>query len=229
MRRIFVAARATMAVAMVAAVAGQLQVSLSFWRQRGDENIPVDVVNFFSYFTIQTTLYHAVVLLLGTWALLRRPGPEPARLGSLRAAATTYTVTTGIVYNALLRGIPLPAGLEQPWSNEVLHLIAPLYAVLDWLLAPGRQPVRWRTVGWIVVYPVLWAGYTLLRAPFVVDEATGAAYWYPYPFLDPHASGYGSVALWVAVLAVAITVLAAAAVGISRRTRPPTAVRSLPQ
>lgn len=228
MRRIFTVLRTTMAVAMVAAVAGQLQVSLSFWVQRGDENIPVDVVNFFSYFTIQTTLFHAVVLLLGAWSLLRRPGPEPAGLGSLRAAATTYTVTTGLVYNALLRGIPLPAGLEQPWSNEVLHLIAPLYAVLDWLLAPGRHPVRWRTVGWIVVYPVLWAAYTLVRGPFVVDEATGASYWYPYPFLDPRASGYGTVALWVGVLAVVITVLAAVVVGISRRRRS-TAVPALPQ
>ena len=106
----------------------------------------------------------------------------------------------------------------------MLHTIVPVYALLDWLLAPGRSPVRWRTVGGIVVYPVLWAVYTLVRAPFVLDEGTGNPWWYPYPFLDPHeaAGGYGSVAVWIAVLAVAITATASVLVGFSRlRTRAP--------
>jgi hypothetical protein len=228
MRRLFAVTRAAAAVVMVAAVLGQLQVSLRFWTDRGDRRIPVDVANFFSYFTIQSTLLHAVVLAAGAWLLLRGPRAEPGGFSALRAAATTYTVTTGLVYNVLLRGIPLPAGLEQQWSNEVLHLLAPVYVLLDWLLAPGRQPVRWRVVGWTAVYPVLWAVYTLVRAPRVLDEATGAPYWYPYPFLDPYASagGYLTVALWVAVLAVVVTAVAGAVVAISRRGRSP--VRPLP-
>lgn len=231
MNRFFAMTRAGVAVVMVAAVLGQLQVSLRFWADRGDRDIPADLVNFFSYFTIQTSLFHAVVLGAGAWFLLRGPGTEPGWFSALRAAATTYTVTTGVVYNALLRSIPQPPGLEQPWSNEVLHLIAPAYVLLDWLLAPGRSPVRWRAVGWIVAYPVLWAGYTLVRAPFVLDEATGAPYWYPYPFLDPHASagGYTSVAIWVGVLAVAITAVASVLVGLSRSRRTAAAARPLPE
>lgn len=223
MRRFFAAARALMAVGLLVAVAGRFQSYLSFWTARGDENIAADVANFFSYFTIQTSLFHAAVFALGAGFLLARPGPDPGWLGALRAAATTYTVTTGVVYNALLRRIPLDPGLEQPWANEVLHTIVPVYALLDWLLAPGRNPVRWRTVGWIVAYPVLWVGYTLLRAPRVLDEGTGNAWWYPYPFLDPNASagGYGTVAVWVAVLAAVITAMASGLVGISRRRRGP--------
>ncbi|MFW6187699.1 MAG: Pr6Pr family membrane protein [Actinomycetota bacterium] len=218
MREFFATARGLTALGLVVAVAGRLQVHLRFWTDRGDQDLAVDVANFFSYFTIQTSLFHAVVFGLGTWFLLARRGPDPGWLGALRAAATTYTVTTGVVYNALLRQIPLEPGLEQPWANEVLHTIVPVYALLDWLFAPGRRPVLWRVVGWIVVYPVLWAGYTLVRGPTVLDEGTGNAWWYPYPFLDPHASagGYGTVAVWVVVLAVAISAMAAGIVGASR-------------
>ena len=223
MRRLFAAARVLMALGLLVAVVGRFQVYLRFWIGRGDQDIAVDVVNFFSYFTIQTSVFHAVVFALGAWVLLARRGADPGWLGALRAAATTYTVTTGIVYNALLRQVPLEPGLEQPWANEVLHTVVPVYALLDWLLAPGRDPVRWRTVGWIVAYPVLWAGYTLVRAPFVLDEGTGNRWWYPYPFLDPYASagGYGSVTIWVAVLAVAVTAMASGVVGISRARRQP--------
>ncbi|MEX5296290.1 Pr6Pr family membrane protein [Kocuria sp. CPCC 205268] len=218
MRRFFAVARVLAALALVAAVTGQLQVSLRFWTARGDRAVAVDVANFFSYFTIQSSLFHAVVFALGAWFLLARRGADPGWLAALRAAAATYTVTTGVVYNALLRGLPLDPGLEQPWSNEILHAVVPVYALLDWLLAPGRRPVRWWTVGAVVAYPVLWAVYTLVRAPFVLDEGTGNPWWYPYPFLDPHesAGGYGSVAVWIAVLAAAITATASVLVGISR-------------
>lgn len=218
MRRFFAVARVLMGLALVTAVAAQLRVSLRFWSDRGDQAIAVDVANFFSYFTMQTALFHAVVFALGAWFLLARRGTEPGWLGALRAAATTYTVTTGVVYNALLRGLPLEPGLEQPWADEILHTVVPVWALVDWLLAPGRRPVRWRAVGWIVVYPVLWAVYTLVRAPFVLDEGTGNPWWYPYPFLDPMASagGYGSVAVWIAVLAVAVTATASVLVGVSR-------------
>lgn len=224
MRRCFAAARVLMGLALVVAVAGRLQAYLRFWIERGDRAIAVDVANFFSYFTIQTSLFHAVVFGFGAWSLLARRGADPPWFGALRAAATTYTVTTGVVYNALLRALPQEAALEQPWANEVLHTIVPVYALLDWLLAPGRSRIRWRTVAGIVVYPVLWAVYTLVRAPFVLDEGTGNPWWYPYPFLDPHGSagGYGSVAVWIAVLAVAITATASVLVGFSRlRTRAP--------
>ena len=48
---------------------------------------------------------------------------------------------------------------------------------------------------WIIVaYPIVWVFYTLVRANLIIAPATGDAWWYPYPFLDPNGpGGVGSV------------------------------------
>jgi hypothetical protein len=134
-------------------------------------------------------------VLAAIW-LLR--GGDSARIAVLRLCVATYMATTGVVYNLLLRGIELPQGQTVPWSNEVLHVVAPLLLVLDWLLAPGRRRVEWKAIGAVVAFPIVWAVYTLIRGPI--------AGWYPYPFLDPSLAptGYASVAFYVVLIAVII-------------------------
>jgi hypothetical protein len=61
-----------------------------------------------------------------------------------------------------------------------------------------------------------------VRGPLVTNPNTGAPYWYPYPFLDPHAqaSGYAGVALWVAIISAAFIVVGVLVVWVGRlRTR----------
>jgi hypothetical protein len=218
MRPLFAVLRALMAVAIVAAVIGQLLTSLDFWTARGDQNIAGDVVNFLSFFTIQSNVFAAVVLAIGAVTLLRGSTDAPW-FATLRAAATTYMVTTGVVYNLLLRGIELPQGSTLAWSNEVLHLVAPVFLLLDWLLAPGRRPLPVRKVGVIVIYPIVWVVYTLVRGPLLLDEGTGAAFWYPYPFLNPNLSenGYLSVAFYTVLIALVICAVAVGVLWVSRR------------
>src|SRR5690606_27569370 len=109
-------------------------------------------------------------------------------------------------YNLLLRGIALPQGQTVGWSNEILHVVVPVVLLLDLLLAPGRGALRWRSAGIIVIYPIVWVIYTLLRADMIVSPGTGDPWWYPYPFLDPHnfAGGYATVALYILGIAGAI-------------------------
>ena len=83
------------------------------------------VLNFFSFFTIDSNVLGIVVLGIGAVLLLVRRGDDPGWFTALRAAAVTYLVTTGVVYNLLLRNIPLPQGTTVGWSNEVLHVVAP--------------------------------------------------------------------------------------------------------
>ena len=166
MRRIgFAVARIVIAAAILAAIIGQLQVSTAFWRSRGVADIGINYVNFFSFFTVESNALAAIVLVLCAVHGLTRRIPDPGWLTIARASVVTYMVTTGIVYNLLLRGIELPQGSTLAWSNEVLHVIAPAYLLIDWVFAPGRRPLGARVIWTVIVFPLLWAGYTLIRGP----------------------------------------------------------------
>jgi hypothetical protein len=70
----------------------------------------------------------------------------------------------------------------------------------------------------ILVFPVAWILYTLVRGPLVTNPVTKDPWWYPYPFLDPHlVGGYGGVALYVVGIAVALGAVAALVVAVGRR------------
>ena len=76
----------------------------------------------------------------------------------------------------------------------------------------------------MVIFPIVWAVYTLIRGPITPNQLTGADYWYPYPFLDPNNSlnGYFSVSFYVILIAVIIGLVAAAAIWVTRRKLPKT-------
>lgn len=202
------------------------QLSLAIGNSRAADtawgsDVPTVVANFFSYFTILSNLSCVLALMLGgVWLLRNRRGHavEPVWLATLFACATTYIVVTGIVYNLLLRSISI-AGISDAWTNETLHVVIPLVLLADAFLAPRRRPLPWRTVGLVVVFPILWVLYTLIRANLVTGPATGDPWWYPYPFLDPHlvAGGYAGVAGYIVGIAVVITAVAAGVVLIGRR------------
>ena len=98
-------------------------------------------MNFFSFFTILSNALAAIMLLIGAWFCLRGAA-EPDWYTFVRAAIVTYMATTLVVYNLLLRDISLDQATTVPWSNEILHVWAPLYLLLDWMFAPGPPPRR---------------------------------------------------------------------------------------
>lgn len=223
MRALVISVRVAGAALILLAVVVQLETSLGYWNAHEVHDIATKIVNFFSFFTIQSNLAGAVALAIGAVVLLRGGGSsaDPRWFAVLRACATTYLVTTGVVYNLLLRGIELPQGTTVPWTNEVLHVVVPILLLLDWVVAPGRRRLGFSTVGIIVIYPIVWAAYTMIRGPFVADELTGAASWYPYPFLNPDTSenGYLSVTFYVLLIAVVIAAAGTGVIAISRARR----------
>ena len=166
--------------------------------------------NFFSFFTIESNVLAALSLAIGA-VMVAAGRTETAGFTVFRLVAVTYMTVTLIVYNLLLRGIELPQGQTVPWSNEILHVVGPLLIVADWLFAPGRTRLEWNRVWAVVVFPIAWAAYTLVRGPLVS--------WYPYPFLDPMNSenGYLSVAFYVILIAAVMVGVGAAAIWVSRR------------
>jgi hypothetical protein len=221
-RILFAVLRIAIAIAVIAAVVGQLVTSVHFWFGSGLTSVTTQVINFFSFFTIESNVLTAVIMLIGAYILLTKRGADASWFQNLRLATFAYMATTGIVYNLLLRGIELPQGSTLGWSNEILHLVAPLYVILDWLLAPGRSPISWKTVWGVLVFPIAWCLYTLIRGPLTYDAVYRANFWYPYPFLNPNTSpeGYASVAFYIVLIAVVISALCVAGVAISKKKLP---------
>lgn len=219
-------ARAVMAIGILAAVVTQLVASVTTSIAR-DRDVVTTIANFFSFFTILSNTLAAIVLL---WAAVwffargRTARVEPPTLAVALACVSTYMIITGIVYNSLLRGIELPQGSEPvPWSNEVLHLIGPLFLLLDVFLGPLRRALPWRALWAVVALPIVWVIYTMIRGPLVTNPVTGDPFWYPYPFLNPNnpnlapLSGYPGVLVYVIGIAIAIIAVGAFVVGWGRR------------
>lgn len=218
MRILFVIVRLGIAGAIAAAVVAQLVRSIE--RTAGSGDVGALIVNFFSFFTIDSNVLAAVAAVIGVVVLLiARGAEEPSWFTTLRLAAVTYMTVTLVVYNLLLRGIELPQGQTVPWSNEILHVIAPLLVIVDWLFAPGRNRLEFRRIWIVVVFPVVWTAYTLVRGPFAIQQDTLQSPWYPYPFLNPDISpnGYLSVAFYVILITGIFLATAAGAIAISRR------------
>ncbi|MDQ8046540.1 MAG: Pr6Pr family membrane protein [Solirubrobacteraceae bacterium] len=152
-----------------------------------------DVVNFFSFFTIQSNLFAAAVWL---W-VAARPSPSPLQ-DRLRGAATLFLLITGIIYAVLLSG---ETSDTAAWINDIEHRILPVAILVDWLVVAPASPVRAVSALWWLLYPLAFFAYSLVRGA-IVD-------WYPYPFMSPLVHPYGTVVLTAAILAVLMGLLAA--------------------
>jgi hypothetical protein len=165
--------------------------------------------NLFSYFTVHSAfLFILAVLVAACYTLFT--DSEPAWLTALRAMAVTYTVVSGVVFAALLANATLFDYLFLvPLSSKVLHFVLPFYAVADFLFGPCRHRLGWSTAWLAMVFPLLWAAYTLVRG-----EMVG---WYPYFFLDPGmVGGYQTVGIYAVSLSGLILFIALATVAASR-------------
>lgn len=198
MRPLAAVLRLAVALAIIVAVVA------TFFEAAG--RTTVNPFNFFGYFTLQSNILTAIVLLItALTALLGRAQSKTLVLA--RAAVTTYMVIVGIVYALLLAPLGAAGGVPVAWANVVLHIIVPLYVALDWLLFADRPALSFRTFWVVLIYPVVWVVVVLVRG------ATDG--WFPYPFLDP-ALGYGTVSLYCLGIAVAVVVVGAVVWAASR-------------
>ena len=163
---------------------------------------------YFSYFTIQSSMMNIVVLLVGGNLAFRYKRDTVIYTG-VRSATVVFAVVTAGVYNVLLRGVPAEGFVGVQWPNEVEHVWIPLYILFDWLFATGRAKLAWKWVWAAIAYPLAWCAFTLVHG-----AATG---WYPYPFIDPTGpGGWPSVGAYILGIAAFIVGLAFLAVFYSR-------------
>jgi hypothetical protein len=164
----------------------------------------INPFNFFGFFTVQSNLMVAAVYLV-TAVLMLTHRAVPGWLITARAAVTTYIVVVGLVYNTLLTNTA--GGVELVWANTILHVITPIYCLLDWVVFGDRDRLSWNRWGYVAIYPVVWLLVVLIRG------ATDG--WVPYPFLNP-ANGYLSVAGYAVAIAVVVMAGAAGIFALSR-------------
>ncbi|MEU7629249.1 Pr6Pr family membrane protein [Nocardia sp. NPDC049220] len=174
-------------------------------RSEGIDSFPI--VNYLSYFTVESAAFGVLVLLIGG---LR--DPRGRRWQLIRGASTLYLLTTGMVYVMLLADSDVM--LADRWINDVLHGVLPLVLVADWMLGSGRERIgpAAGVIGAWLAYPTAYGAYTLIRGLIVG--------WYPYPFLDPRQRGYVSlITSLVALICVFVfsAVAVAAVCGMLRR------------
>lgn len=163
-----------------------------------------NIGNFFSYFTIESNIFAAAVLLVSATYVIGRK--QTSQLSYLRGAATLYMAMTGIIYSLLLAGVDVQ--ITTPWVNEILHYIFPLVMVADWIIDRPEPGVRLKKAVWWLAFPVLYLLYSLIRG-----QITG---WYPYPFLNVKLHGLGDVLSSSVVIALGVVVLAWAVVKVAQ-------------
>lgn len=212
------AARLVAAAVIASAVLTQGVVVVATAAADG-RHVATVTANFFSFFTILSNIGAAGVL---AWSGLRRlprrrrQSTDPPALAVAFLSVTTYLVITGAVYNLLLRAISIGPDTVG-WANEVLHVWAPLFLLADLLLGAGHRMLPWRAAVAALAFPAAWIAYTLLRGPLITAPSSGAPYWYPYPFLDPHGpGGWPGVGAYVVGIAVGIIAVAFGAVAVLR-------------
>ncbi|KQW08239.1 hypothetical protein ASC66_04770 [Leifsonia sp. Root4] len=188
MKILFASLRSIAAAAIVVAIVAQFMSTAS-----GTE---INPLNFFGYFTIQGNIIAAVAFALSAIFIFGKRA-QPRWLSYLRALATVIMAIVGIVYNTLLADAGLDGAFNVPWSNDILHIWIPIYAVADWVLFGDRIKLPFARLWVMLIYPVIWLVVILIRG-----ASDG---WVPYPFLDP-ASGYDSVAVYSLIIS-AITIL----------------------
>ncbi|MCU1391963.1 MAG: hypothetical protein JWM34_391 [Ilumatobacteraceae bacterium] len=174
------------------------------------EHTPARILNFFSFFTVQSNIAVAIT----TGMLAARPDRTSRVFRILRLDAVLCIAVTGIVFHLALSSLQELTGWDAV-ADFLLHTLSPILTVLGWLVfGPRCQPDR-GIVTRSVIAPLCWLGYALVYGA-VATTRTGAHY-YAYPFMNVEIHGYAVAMLRCALVAVLFLALAFGALALDER------------
>ena len=157
---------------------------------------------YFAYFSIISSILAGVVLTVSGLTLLQGKD-EGERVHTYRLIATVSMIIVGVVYHALLGDSAVdPRDIDYQWPvvpNLVIHTYAPILIVVDYLLSIKGYKPSWKKAWWVVVYPLTWLAFSLVRG--LLDG------WWPYWFINPNSEG-GVVGMLTYVLIIATAFIA---------------------
>ena len=149
-----------------------------------------------SYFTNQSNLMFVTLVIAGTMWTAPASGVVRRRARRCRVLPRDDRDHLCAARGTARRAARWDIG----WTGIVLHRLAPVVAVADWLLTPRSRPPAARRILWWQLYPVLFLALTWVRG--------GITGWYPYGFLDPTLSSWSQVLLTTVVVLVAFFAVA---------------------
>lgn len=140
------------------------------------------LVRFFSFFTVLT---NTLVAFFASVQFFSKPQQHGFFANAnTQTAITMYITIVGLVFNLVLRDLWKEGGL-QALLNDLLHSVIPVLMIIYWWRYVDGKKVTYKNIPFWLVYPAVYAIYTLLRGPF--------ATWYPYPFINVIELGYPAV------------------------------------
>lgn len=158
--------------------------------------VPARILNFFSFFTVQSNIAVAV-----TTGLLAANLHRPSTLFRMfRIVAVVCIAVTGIVFHLALADLQELTGWDLV-CDTILHTLSPILATAGWLFFGPRGQLSTEVVVLAVVPPVGWLGYAFIYGELATTR-TGEHY-YAYPFMNVEIHGY-AVALFRCVLVAAL-------------------------
>lgn len=196
-------------VIVLAAVVLQLVLTLTKDPSVGRfETTPARLVNFFSFFTIQSNITVAVT----TGLLAVRLDRDSTVFRVFRLDGIVCIIVTGVVFHVLLADQVL-----HGWdavTDFVLHTLSPILCPLGWLVFGPRRRIDPRLVGLAVIPPLGWLVYAFLYGGIAKDRL--GVHYYAYEFMDVTQHGYAASFARCAVVAAFFLALGFGALAIDR-------------
>jgi hypothetical protein len=167
----------------------------------------VSFIGSLKYYTMQTNL---MVAIWFTLAIIWHNNPKALQKisGKIKGAVTLYITVTFLVFAIVLSPLYHPTGFAF-FSNLVLHYIAPIAFIIDWILTETEVKYEWKFLLYWFIYPICYLCFAITFGTFTGD--------YLYPFLDITALGVPFFILCLAVLVGLFVALSSVFVAINRK------------
>jgi hypothetical protein len=154
-------------------------------------------LEYFTYLSIDSTIYAGVVLLI-SGALLLSHKRETTRVNVIRLGATVAMIVISAGYHLFLgdaSGSPLDVGYDWPvLPNLIIHTYGPILVTLDYLLSVKGPKTSLSKAPWLLIFPLIWVTYSMIRGS--IDDV------WPYWFLNPGEVGVGGIAIYIIGFAI---------------------------
>ena len=161
------------------------------------------------YFTMQTNL---MIVVWWTLAILWYNKPETLEkiTGKIKGAFTLYITVTFLVFAIALSFLYHPTGFAA-FSNYVLHYIAPIAFIVDWVLTETEVTYEWKYILYWVVYPLGYLTFAMIHGAITKPAD------YLYPFLNVSEMGTTFFAIAICLLVVVFLGLSSLYIFINRK------------